>query len=158
MIEQINDNDIALSKIGKITSKTYLNVKNKEKILSPHRFKGNKESIVDFLKRNKYQNIEGDYSYQKNENEKDKNDLEDSEIDETEDEIDIFDNKNDEGEVKQVKKKKMKKKISIEQTKKIINFMIIMLIILKKRKKLQHQIAQNMCQIRKLYGNELQFV
>ena len=52
----------ALSNIGKTTVNSFINIKNKDKILYPEKYRNNKFSIINFLKRNKYSNIEGDES------------------------------------------------------------------------------------------------
>jgi hypothetical protein len=79
----------AFSSYGRITAESFINIKRKDKILNPKGNKGNKQIIIDFLKRNKYQNIEGDLKEEEVKEPNDKN-LDDSEIEDVEEESDIF--------------------------------------------------------------------
>ena len=96
----------AFSSFGRITAETFINIKRKDKILNPKKNIGNKEIIVNFLKRNKYQNIEGDAKEEEIKEQNEKN-FDDSEIEDIEEESDIF--KINE-EVEKKKKKFIKKK------------------------------------------------
>ena len=90
----------AFSSIGRITAETFINIKRKDKILNPKKNTGNKQIIINFLKRNKYQNIEGD-AKEEEVKEPNEGNLDDSEIEDLEEESDIF-NINEE----EIKKKK----------------------------------------------------
>ena len=79
----------AFSSYGRITAETFINIKRKDKILNPKKIKGNKQIIINFLKRNKYQNIEGDLKEEEVKEPNEKN-LDDSEIEDVEEESDIF--------------------------------------------------------------------
>ena len=77
----------AFSKTGKNSAEILSNVRQKERLLNPRKFKGNKKSIINFLKRNGYHNIYGDDEFIKMIKE---NELDDSQIEEVEEEIDVF--------------------------------------------------------------------
>ena len=79
----------AFSKIGKATVNSFLNIKNQEQIINPKNNTDNKLLIIDFLKRNKYKNIEDDTSYE--ELKDSENFDEESETEEPIEEHDIFD-------------------------------------------------------------------
>ena len=120
----------AFSSIGRITAETFINIKRKDIILNPKKNTGNKQIIIDFLKRNKYTNIDGDIKEEeiKDPNE---NNLDDSEIQDMEEESDIFAlNKEEEAKKKEMLRKKKKWQIEIhllvfiELMKTHINFMI----------------------------------
>ena len=96
----------AFSSIGRITAETFINIKRKDIILNPKKNTGNKQIIIDFLKRNKYTNIDGDIKEEeiKDPNE---NNLDDSEIQDMEEESDIFAlNKEEEAKKKEMLRKK----------------------------------------------------
>ena len=78
----------AFSNLGRTTVNTFINIKNKDLILYPEKYRNNKESIINFLKRNKYNNIEGDESKERIKD--DQNFEEESEIEEPIEEQDIF--------------------------------------------------------------------
>ena len=100
---------IALSNVGKATAKSFINIKKKDKLLNPRNYADKKKLVVDFLKRNKYDNIEDDVS--KEEIKDDENFEEESESEEPIEEHDIFDIKEDE-KIKNKKDKEKNKKIS----------------------------------------------
>ena len=79
----------AFSSYGRITAESFINIKKKDKILNPKKNTGNKQIIIDFLKRNKYQNIEGDVKEEEEKEPNEKN-LDDSDIEDVEEESDIF--------------------------------------------------------------------
>ena len=99
----------ALSNIGKTTVNSFINIKNKDKILYPEKYRNNKFSIINFLKRNKYSNIEGDES--KEEIKDDQNFEEESEMEEPVEEHDIFAITEEEKKNKTKNKNKNKKNI-----------------------------------------------
>ena len=78
----------AFSNLGRTTVTSFINIKNKDAILNPEKYRNNKNSIINFLKRNKYSNIEGDES--KEEVKDDQNFEEESEMEEPIEEHDIF--------------------------------------------------------------------
>ena len=78
----------AFSHLGRTTVTSFINIKNKDAILNPEKYRNNKNSIINFLKRNKYSNIEGDES--KEEVKDDQNFEEESEMEEPIEEHDIF--------------------------------------------------------------------
>ena len=92
----------AFSNMGRTTVISFMNIKKKDSLLNPKNNKDNKNAIIDFLKRNKYNNIEGDLSIQ--EIKDDENFEEDSQSEEPTDEHDIFD-------IKQIKNKNKTKSI-----------------------------------------------
>ena len=79
----------AFSCTGRLTAETFINIKRKDKILNPKKKNKNKQIIIDFLKRNKYQNIEGDTKEEEVKEPNEKN-VDDSEIEDIEEESDIF--------------------------------------------------------------------
>ena len=92
----------AFSNMGRTTVISFMNIKKKDSLLNPKNNKDNKNAIIDFLKRNKYNNIEGDLSIQ--EIKDDENFEEDSQSEEPTDEHDIFD-------IKQIKNKNKNKSV-----------------------------------------------
>ena len=77
----------AYSSIGKNSAEMFANIRRKDIILNPQNAFKNKQSRIDFLKRNGYHNIYGDDQQIKiNAND----DLEESQLEEVEEEIDIF--------------------------------------------------------------------
>ena len=50
----------AFSKAGKNSAELMVNIRQKDRLLNPKKYRGNKKSIVKFLKRNGYHNIHGD--------------------------------------------------------------------------------------------------
>ena len=77
----------AYSAVGKNSVDIFSNVRRKDIILNPQNYKKNKLSIIDFLKRNGYNNIHGDeQKFKHNIND----DLDESQLEEVEEEIDIF--------------------------------------------------------------------
>ena len=94
----------AFSNIGRVTANSFINIKKKDFILHPERHLNGKQSIINFLKRNKYNNTEGDES---KEEIRDDDFEEESENEELE-EHDIFDIK--EEELNKIKKNKEKNK------------------------------------------------
>jgi hypothetical protein len=101
----------AFSSIGRITAETFINIKRKDLILNPKKNTGNKQIIIDFLKRNKYANIEGDLKEEEIKEPNEKN-LDDSEIEDIEEESDIFALDKEE---EQKRKEKAKKKAMINK-------------------------------------------
>ena len=100
----------AFSSIGRITAETFINIKRKDKILNPKKKTRNKQIIINFLKRNKYQNIEGDLKEEEIKEPNDKN-LDESEIEDVEEDSDIFEiNEEEEQKRKEMLEKKNKKK------------------------------------------------
>lgn len=93
----------AFSNLGRTTVNTFINIKNKDLILHPEKYRNNKDSIINFLKRNKYNNIEGDES--KEQIKDDQNFEEESEIEEPIEEHDIFDINEEEEKNKKNKEK-----------------------------------------------------
>ena len=77
----------AFSKTGKNSAEILSNVRQKDRLLNPQKYKGNNKSIVNFLKRNGYHNIYGDDEVVKMIKD---DDLDDSQIEEVEEELDIF--------------------------------------------------------------------
>ena len=77
----------AYSSAGKNSAENFANVRKKDKILNPQNYLKNKQSIIDFLKRNGYHNIHGDEQELKKVNNED---LDESQLEEVEEEIDIF--------------------------------------------------------------------
>ena len=94
----------AFSNMGRTTVNSFINIKRQDFILHPEKHLNGKQSIINFLKRNKYNNIEGDES--KEQIKDDENFEEESENEEPIEEHDIFDIKEEEKE----KKKKMRQK------------------------------------------------
>ena len=92
----------AFSRTGKNSAEILSNVRQKDRLLNPQKFKGNNKSIINFLKRNGYHNIYGDDSRIKLIKDED---FDDSQIEEVEEEVDIF-------------KLKQKRKKEIERNKK----------------------------------------
>ena len=100
----------AFSSMGRMTAESFINIKRKDKILNPKKNTKNKQIIINFLKRNKYQNIEGDTKEEEVKEPNEKN-VDDSEIEDIEEESDIFQIDNEEIEKKKKEKlKKMKEK------------------------------------------------
>ena len=100
----------AFSTMGKITAEVFINIKKKDKIINPKRNKGNNQIIVNFLKRNNYDNIEGDTKKEAVKDNNDKN-LDESEVEEPEEESDIFEiNEEEEKKKKEKENEKNKKK------------------------------------------------
>ena len=100
----------AFSYMGRMTAESFINIKIKDKILNPKKNTKNKQIIINFLKRNKYQNIEGDTKEEEVKEPNEKN-VDDSEIEDIEEESDIFQIDNEEIEKKKKEKlKKMKEK------------------------------------------------
>ena len=97
---------IALSNVGKATAKSFINIKKKDILLNPRNYADKKKLVVDFLKRNKYDNIEDDVS---KEEIKDDENFEESETEEPLEEHDIFEINEDE---KQKSNKKLIQKES----------------------------------------------
>jgi hypothetical protein len=96
--------------MGRMTAESFINIKRKDKILNPKKNTKNKQIIINFLKRNKYQNIEGDTKEEEVKEPNEKN-VDDSEIEDIEEESDIFQIDNEEIEKKKREKlKKMKEK------------------------------------------------
>ena len=93
----------AFSTYGRITAESFVNIKRKDKILNPRKRRKNKDIIINFLKRNNYQNIEGEKEEEKEPNLKD---LDDSEVEEIEEKSDIFQAKESARSKKKEKKKK----------------------------------------------------
>ena len=105
----------AFSNVGRTTVNSFINIKNKDMILYPEKYRNNKYSIINFLKRNKYNNIDGDES--KEDVKDDKNFEEESEMEEPIEEHDIFEITEEEKKNKVKKKKKgMTKKIIFHKT------------------------------------------
>ena len=77
----------AFSKTGKNSAEILSNVRQKDRLLNPQKYKGNNKSVVNFLKRNGYHNIYGDDEVVKMIKD---DDLDDSQIEEVEEEVDIF--------------------------------------------------------------------
>ena len=77
----------AFSKTGKNSAEILSNVRQKDRLLNPQKYRGNNVSIINFLKRNGYHNIYGDDEVVKIIKDED---LDDSQIEEVEEEIDIF--------------------------------------------------------------------
>ena len=94
----------AFSNLGRVTANSFINIKKQDFILHPEKHLNGKQSIINFLKRNKYNNIEGDES---KEEIRDDDFEEESENEELE-EHDIFDIK--EEELNKIKKNKEKNK------------------------------------------------
>ena len=77
----------AYSSVGKNSVEIFANIRRKDIILNPQNSNKNRQSIIDFLKRNGYHNIHGDkQEYKHNIND----DLDESQLEEVEEEIDIF--------------------------------------------------------------------
>lgn len=97
----------AFSKAGKNSAELMVNIRQKDRLLNPKKYRGNKKSIVKFLKRNGYHNIHGDDEIL---NIIKQEELDDSQIEEVEEEVDIFkkEEKKDEAEIKE--KPKLSKK------------------------------------------------
>ena len=105
----------AFSNVGRTTVNSFINIKNKDMILYPEKYRNNKYSIINFLKRNKYNNIDGDES--KEDVKDDKIFEEESEMEEPIEEHDIFEITEEEKKNKVKKKKKgMAKKIIFHKT------------------------------------------
>ena len=96
----------AFSSTGRLTAETFINIKRKDKILNPKKKNKNKQIIIDFLKRNKYQNIEGDTKEEEVKEPNEKN-VDDSEIEDIEEESDIFQINSEE--IKKKKKEELQK-------------------------------------------------
>ena len=97
----------AFSKTGKHSAEILANVRQKDRLLNPHKYRGNNQSVINFLKRNGYHNIYGDNKIIKIIRDED---LDDSQIEEVEEEIDIFKlAQNDRKEIENVKKTKKAK-------------------------------------------------
>ena len=96
----------AFSYVGRSTVNAFINIKKKDFILNPDKHLYNKNAMIDFLKRNKYNNIEGDES--KEEIKDDENLEEESETEEPIEEEDIFELKEEEKNKKD-KQKNIKK-------------------------------------------------
>ena len=77
----------AFSKTGKNSAEILSNVRQKDRLLNPQKYKGNNKSIINFLKRNGYHNIYGDDEIIRMIKDED---LDDSQIEEVEEEVDIF--------------------------------------------------------------------
>ena len=77
----------AFSKTGKNSAEILANVRQKDRLLNPQKYKGNNKSIVNFLKRNGYHKIYGDNEIIKMIKD---DELDDSQIEEVEEEVDIF--------------------------------------------------------------------
>jgi hypothetical protein len=77
----------AFSKAGKNSAEILANIRQKDRLLNPQKYKGNNKSVINFLKRNGYHNIYGDNEMIKMIKD---NELDDSQIEEVEEEIDIF--------------------------------------------------------------------
>ena len=100
----------AFSKAGKDSARLYGNIRQKDRLLNPEKYRKDNRAVVDFLKRNGYHNIYGDNQIVKiikNE------ELDDSQIEEVEEEIDIFkmEDKKPEEEIKKEKPKIKKNEI-----------------------------------------------
>ena len=95
----------AFSKTGKNSAEILGNVRQKDRLLNPQKYKGNNKSIVNFLKRNGYHNIYGDDEIIKIIKDED---LDDSQIEEVEEEIDIFAFQNKRKKVAKNQNKKIK--------------------------------------------------
>ena len=98
----------AFSNVGRATVNEFINIKNQDKILYPEKHLNYKTAMINFLKRNKYTNIDGDES--KEEIKNDENFEEESESEEPIEEHDIFDIKEDE-KIKNEKDKQKNKNI-----------------------------------------------
>ena len=98
----------AFSNVGRATVNEFINIKKQDKILNPEKHLNYKTAMINFLKRNKYTNIDGDES--KEEIKDDENLEEESESEEPIEEHDIFDIKEDER-IKNEKDKQKNKKI-----------------------------------------------
>ncbi len=98
----------AFSNVGRATVNEFINIKKQDKILNPEKHLNYKTAMINFLKRNKYTNIDGDES--KEEIKDDENFEEESESEEPIEEHDIFDIKEDER-IKNEKDKQKSKKI-----------------------------------------------
>ena len=95
----------AFSYIGRSTVNAFINIKKQDFILNPEKHLSNKNAMIDFLKRNKYNNIEGDES--KEEVKDDQNFEEETETEEPIEEHDIFELKEeDKDKNKQANKKR----------------------------------------------------
>ena len=99
----------AFSKAGKNSAEILANIRQKDRLLNPQKYRGNNKSVVNFLKRNGYHNIYGDDEMIKLIKD---NELDESQIEEVEEEIDIFKMEDKKpSEILQVKKRpKIKKK------------------------------------------------
>ena len=98
----------AFSSVGRASAEAFINIRKKDTILNPKKNKGNNKIIIGFLKRNKYDNIEGDVK-KEDLKEKEEQNLDDSEVEDIEEEVDIFEI-NEEEEKKKKEEEKMKKK------------------------------------------------
>ena len=99
----------AFSKAGKNSAEILVNIRQKDRLLNPQKYRGDNKSAINFLKRNGYHNIYGDNEMIKMIKD---NELDDSQIEEVEEEIDIFkmeDKKTNEN-LQFKKKPKIKKK------------------------------------------------
>ena len=94
----------AFSKTGKNSAEILSNVRQKDRLLNPQKYKGNNKSIINFLKRNGYHNIYGDDEIIKMIKD---DDLDGSQIEEIEEEVDIFNLK--EKQKKEIEKNKKPK-------------------------------------------------
>ena len=98
----------AFSNMGRNTAKIFTNIKKKDLLLRPQSKAKNKQSILDFLKRNNYPTVEGDIE---EETKKNTNvELDDSQSDEIEETNDIFS-----ASYKTPKNKKKQKKKKIDK-------------------------------------------
>ena len=102
----------AFSNVGRATVNEFINIKKQDKILNPEKHLNYKTAMINFLKRNKYTNIDGDES--KEEIKDDENLEEESESEEPIEEHDIFDIKEDER-IKNEKDKQKNKKIECKK-------------------------------------------
>ena len=97
----------AFSKTGKNSAEILSNVRQKDRLLNPQKYKGDNLSVINFLKRNGYHNIYGDNEIIKMIKDED---LDDSQIEEVEEEIDIFKlAKKENKEIERTKKPKKEK-------------------------------------------------
>jgi len=77
----------AFSKAGKNSAEILVNIRQKDRLLNPQKYRKDNKSVVNFLKRNGYHNIYGDDEMIKMIKD---NELDESQIEEVEEEIDIF--------------------------------------------------------------------
>ena len=99
----------SFSKTGKNSAEILVNIRQKDRLLNPQKYRKDNKSIVNFLKRNGYHNIYGDDEMIKMIKD---NELDESQIEEVEEEIDIFkmEDKKPNENLKVKKKPKIKKK------------------------------------------------
>ena len=101
----------AYSSAGKNSAEIFLNIRRKDIILNPKN-KKNKQSIIQFLKRNGYHNIHGeDQQFKHDINEE----LEESQLEEVEEDIDIFKKEVSNNLSKKPSSEKKKKKRAIDK-------------------------------------------